>query len=104
MSSLGVFLNQEIDRFNVLLKVMKHSLDQLDRAIAGTVVMSGDLEVMMSKVLDDRVPPGWEAVGYPSLKPLASWVTDLLERLTFMGGWVYDGLPNSYWVSSFFFP
>ena len=38
--SLGVFVGQEIDRFNVLLSVMKHSLEQLDKAIQGTVVMS----------------------------------------------------------------
>jgi len=31
--SLGVFVGQEIARFNVLLEVMNHSLDQLDRAV-----------------------------------------------------------------------
>jgi hypothetical protein len=31
---------------NGLLKVMKHSLDQLDKAIQGTVVMSMELEIM----------------------------------------------------------
>lgn len=38
--SLGVFVGQEIDRFNGLLKVMKNTLEQLDKAIQGTVVMS----------------------------------------------------------------
>jgi len=38
--SLGVFVGQEIDRFNMLLSVMKNTLDQLDKAIQGTVVMS----------------------------------------------------------------
>jgi len=37
---LGVFVGQEIDRFNELLKVMKNTLEQLDKAIQGTVVMS----------------------------------------------------------------
>ena len=40
MNSLGVFVGQEIDRFNVLLVRMSQSLDQLVKAIAGTVVMS----------------------------------------------------------------
>jgi hypothetical protein len=31
--SLGVFVGQEIDRFNALLSVMKKSLDLLDKAI-----------------------------------------------------------------------
>jgi len=56
MGSLGVFVGQEIERFNNLLKVMKHTLDQLDKAIAGTVVMSSSLEAMAGKFLDDRVP------------------------------------------------
>lgn len=38
--SMGVFVGQEIARFNVLIKCMVHTLDQLDRAIQGTVVMS----------------------------------------------------------------
>jgi len=83
---------------------MKLTLDQLERAIAGTVVMSQDLENMMTKVLDDRVPAQWEGVGYPSLKPLGSWVADLLDRLKFVGSWLYDGLPATFWVPAFFFP
>jgi dynein heavy chain len=104
MASLGVFAGQEIERFNQLLGVMKRSLDQLDRAIAGTVVMSQELEAMASRFLDDRVPATWEAVGYPSLKPLGSWVADLIERVEFVARWLYGGDPASYWVPAFFFP
>ena len=104
MASLGVFVGQEIERFNVLLKVMKTSLDQLDRAIEGTVVMSAPLEAMAARFLDDRVPLMWEAVGYPSLKPLGSWVEDLIERVAFIAAWLYGGDPVSYWVPAFFFP
>lgn len=46
MNSLGVFVGQEIDRFNKLLALMKSTLSLLDRAIDGTVVMSMDLESM----------------------------------------------------------
>ena len=104
VSSLGVFLNQEVSRMNGLLKVVKSTLDQLDRAIAGTVVMSAALEDMMNRMLDDKVPTQWEAVGFPSLKPLASWVLDLIERVAFLGSWLYGGLPATYWVPAFFFP
>ena len=101
---MGVFLGQEVARMNGLLKVVAHTLDQLDRAIAGTVVMSADLEAMMNRMLDDKVPTQWEGVGFPSLKPLASWVPDLIERVTFLASWLYDGLPATYWVPAFFFP
>lgn len=39
-NSLDIFKLQEVDRFNVLIKVMKKSLSELQKAIKGTVVMS----------------------------------------------------------------
>jgi len=50
------------------------------------------------------VPPNWQAVAYPSLKPLASWVKDLGARVEFMRDWLKHGHPLSYWLSGFFFP
>lgn len=102
--SLGVFVGQEIDRFNKLLKVMKGTLDQLDKAIQGTVVMSMELESMASRFLDNKVPAQWEAVGYPSLKPLSSWVPDLIARVQVVTKWLLEGAPASFWVPAFFFP
>jgi len=104
VSSLGVFVGQEIDRFNVLLHVMRTSLDLLDRAIQGTVVMSMELEAMMNYFLDKRVPLMWEKAGYPSLKPLDAWVLDLIGRVEFLSGWLHEGNPNSFHLSAFFFP
>jgi len=102
--SLGVFVGQEIDRFNQLLSVMKNTLDQLDKAIQGTVVMSMQLENMATRFLDNKVPLQWEGVGYPSLKPLSSWVPDLIQRVNFLTKWLAEGVPVSYWVPAFFFP
>jgi dynein heavy chain len=83
---------------------MRFTLDQLDKAIQGTVVMSAGLEEMAGKFLLNKVPSQWEGVGYPSLKPLNSWVTDLIERIEFFSNWLYNGSPDSFWVSAFFFP
>ena len=40
MNSLGVFVGQEIERFNKLLTVIRKNLADLKDAIQGTVVMS----------------------------------------------------------------
>ena len=104
MQSLGVFLGQEIDRFNILLKTLKKTLSDLGEAIKGTVVMSLELEKMFTSIMDKKVPYLWEDVGYPSLKPLGSWMLDLIIRVEFMSKWLYEGPPSSYLVPAFFFP
>jgi len=42
-------------------------------------------------------------VAYPSRKPLASWINDLVDRLAFMQKWVDEGAPTSFWISGFYF-
>ena len=68
--------------------------------------MSTELEVMFNSFLDGKVPERWlsTALGYPSLKPLASWMQDLIKRIDFMSNWLYEGPPMTYWLPCFFFP
>jgi dynein heavy chain len=104
MNSLGVFLSQELVRFNGLIEVMVHSLKELRRAIKGEVVMSASLERMYNCFVFQTVPKSWEEAGYPCLKPLASWVEDFLRRIEFMGSWLTGGPRPLYWLPGFFFP
>jgi len=106
MLSLGVFVKQEMERFNKLLAEVKRNLNSLINAIKGTEVMSQKLEDIFNCFQNDKVPAAWmdNSIGYPSLKPLGSWVADLIARLEFVGKWVSDGPPVSFWVPAFFFP
>jgi dynein heavy chain len=104
LPSLTTVLVQEVDRFNKLVKVIKATLMELRRAIAGEVVLSADLEKMYNDFLYGKVPLLWSKVGYPCLKPLSSWYPDFLARMAFLRTWMQNGNPASYWISGFFFP
>lgn len=38
------------------------------------------------------------------MKPLASWIVDLNQRLDFIRKWIAEGSPPAFWLSGFFFP
>jgi len=104
VESLGVFLSQEMLRFNEMVEVLAVSLKDLQRAIKGQIVMSRALEAMYNCFAFQKIPPLWETVAYPSLKPLSPWIDDCFVRLEFIGKWLTNGAPPCFWLSGFFFP
>jgi dynein heavy chain, axonemal len=103
---MNTVLLQECVRYNRLLIEMKVKLPLVQRALVGEVTMSDDLEKMATSIFDNFVPKSWTSAGYGhlSLKPLASWIEDLTERITFLQNWYDNGTPKVFWTSGFFFP
>ena len=97
LESMNTVLVQEAQRYNGLLFTMHQSLK-------GLVVLSAELEAMGNAIFDQRVPAGWTAVAYPSLKPLGPWFEDLLLRLQFMTNWIVEGVPKCFWDFRFLLP
>ncbi|XP_016065513.1 PREDICTED: dynein heavy chain 1, axonemal [Miniopterus natalensis] len=102
--SMNTVLIQEVIRYNRLLQVITQTLRDLLKALKGLVVMSSQLELMAASLYNNIVPELWNVKAYPSLKPLSSWVMDLLQRLNFLQTWIQEGIPAVFWISGFFFP
>ncbi len=102
--SMNTVLTQEVIRYNKLLTMMAEMLYNVQKALKGEVVMSDDLEKMAQSLFDNQVPKKWADVGFLSLKPLASWIQDLIERVNFLKKWIDGGTPAVFWISGFFFP
>ena len=97
-------LQQEIHRYNRLLNRITTSLQQLHNAVLGISLSSTTLDAMHTSLLNNQVPGNWKEVAYPSLKPLGSWMADLIQRIDFMREWTQRGHPPCYWLAGFFFP
>ncbi|KAF4698365.1 Dynein heavy chain 1, axonemal [Perkinsus olseni] len=102
--SMNTVLRQEVLRYNRLLNEIRSTVPELQKALKGLVVMSESLEKMGNAFLTNQVPEAWSDRGFLSLKPLSSWISDLIDRVTFMEKWVRSGVPPAFWISGLFFP
>ncbi|XP_071580099.1 dynein axonemal heavy chain 2 [Temnothorax nylanderi] len=101
---LDVVLLQEIGRYNVLLAKTRDSLEELQRGIKGSVVMSRELEEIFACIYDGRVPSLW-LTAYPSLKLLGAWTRDLINRVEHFANWAQTTHPPLlFWLAAYTFP
>jgi dynein heavy chain len=90
---------------NLLLAEMKRSLAELDLGLKGDLTISEPMEGLMRSLASDAVPASWRNLAYPSLRPLGSWLLNLLQRCQQLTEWTADlGLPKVVWLSGLFNP
>ncbi|XP_014678787.1 PREDICTED: LOW QUALITY PROTEIN: dynein heavy chain 5, axonemal-like, partial [Priapulus caudatus] len=103
LSSLNVFLRQEIERMQHVLAVVRATLADLRLAIDGSIVMTDALADTLTCLYDSIVPHGWAKVSWQS-STLGFWFTELLERDAQFRSWCYVGRPSCFWMTGFFNP
>jgi len=81
--SMNSVLTQELDKFNMLIKLIKGSLKEMKRAIAGEALLSDELEAALISMQVNQIPAIWKKKSFSSLKPLGSYIKDLKTRLDF---------------------
>jgi len=101
--SMNTVLTQELGRVNNLLVVIRNSLVNLGKAVKGLVLMSEDLDKVGKALFDGKVPAMWLKKSFPSLKPLGSYINEVIERAAFFKNWVDNGLPVTFPLYAFFF-
>lgn len=102
--SMNTVLQQECIRYNKLIVILLRTLPALLSALRGLIAMSSDLDAIAKSISINQVPKLWAEAAYPSMKPLSSWVEDLVERIKFIHQWIEHGSPCVFWISGFYFP
>lgn len=85
---------------NALLVAMRRSLVELNLGLKGDLTMTEPMEQLTKALANDSVPEAWTKLAYPSLRPLSSWMVNMLQRVTQLVDWTTDlSVPKSVWLS-----
>jgi len=84
-----VFL-QECTYMGALTGEMTRSLLELQLGFKGELTMSGPMEDLMNSLYNEKIPTWWGKLGFPSTRPLASWLGNLKERCGQLDEWCGD--------------
>uniref|UniRef100_A0A183SJY9 Dynein axonemal heavy chain 3 n=2 Tax=Schistocephalus solidus TaxID=70667 RepID=A0A183SJY9_SCHSO len=103
LKPLHIFLRQEIDRMQRVIRVVRSTIGDLKLAIDGTIIMSENLRDALDNIFDARIPSSWRKISWNSAT-LGFWFTDLLDRNMQFHDWLFQGRPNCYWLTGFFNP
>ncbi|XP_043247781.1 dynein axonemal heavy chain 8 [Colletes gigas] len=102
-TSMTIFLKQEIDRIQIVIKLVNVILKDLLLAIEGVIIMSEELRDALDNIYDARIPQIWKAKSWES-SSLGFWFTELLDRNNQFSTWLYSGRPAKFWMTGFFNP
>ncbi|KAJ8672889.1 hypothetical protein QAD02_004150 [Eretmocerus hayati] len=100
---MNIFLRQEIDRMNRVIKEVRTTLTNVKLAIDGTIVMSQGLRESLDAMYDARLPERWLRISWESAT-LGFWFTELLERNAQFRTWCDSDRPHVFWMTGFFNP
>ncbi|XP_053136194.1 dynein axonemal heavy chain 10 [Hemicordylus capensis] len=104
ISPTTVVLLQELERFNKLIIRMTKSLAELQRALAGEVGMSNELDEVARALFNGQIPNIWRKLAPDTLKTLGNWMIYFRNRFLQYTSWIEEGEPSVMWLSGLHIP
>lgn len=99
---MNTVLVQELAKFNILISLVRNSLEDIKKALKGLIILSFELEVASNYISLGKVPSMWNKVSYATRKPLGGYIKNLIERTKFFASWVENGKPAQFWLGGFY--
>jgi dynein heavy chain len=101
LTSMNIFLRQEIDRMQKVISTVRRTLIDLKLAIDGTIIMNESLRNALDFIYDAKIPNLWMKISWES-STLGFWFTELIERNNQFRKWLFEDKPVCYWMTGFF--
>ncbi|KAJ3665402.1 hypothetical protein Zmor_000898 [Zophobas morio] len=104
MSPTVVVLLQELERFNILIAVMRRTLTQLLKALAGDIGMDAVLDNVAYSLYNGQLPSAWRKQSPATCKSLGGWIEHFEKRQQQFFSWSNTGEPAVLWISGIHIP
>ncbi|CAB0039667.1 unnamed protein product [Trichogramma brassicae] len=104
VSPTTIVLFQELERFNLLIKKMTVTLQQLRKAIAGEIGMDVVLENIANSLYNGTLPNEWARLAPATKKNLSSWMEHFERRIAQYTSWSGCNEPMVMWLSGLHSP
>ncbi|CAH1993535.1 unnamed protein product [Acanthoscelides obtectus] len=104
MSPTVVVLLQELERFNRLIKVMRRTLVQLQKALCGEIGMDSVLDNVAYSLFNGQLPSAWRKLTPATCKNLGAWMEHFESRQQQYYNWSTTGEPTVLWISGLHIP
>eukprot|EP00439_Symbiodinium_sp_Y106_P047493 s1232_g6.t1 len=97
---------QECDCMNCLVQEMVRGLNELQQGFKGELTMSEHMEQLAEALSEQILPVWWVKLGFPSTRPLRSWLVNLKDRCAQLEDWSAEPIhiPKVVDVSKLFNP
>jgi len=83
-------LLQEAEYTNTLVYEMVRGLGELQMGFNGELTMSEQMEQLANALYLETLPVWWVKLGFPSTRPLRSWLSNLKDRTAQIDEWMAD--------------